>query len=166
MDIELAGKAFVEALAELSDLTDEVPDGSEHEFGREAARTSLAPIAWSRAVGDRLDTTAVQSLLGVTRQSLAKRVQVGSLLGLPGKGTTHYPTWQFDLPRQAVRPEAQKILRLFKRHDEYDPYMVAAWMRTPNEALGGAAPAELLENGKEVNAILEAAGETAKRWAS
>ncbi|MCY3560362.1 MAG: Eco57I restriction-modification methylase domain-containing protein [bacterium] len=45
-----------------------------------------AAARWPQVVGDRLDTTQVARLLGVSRQALAKRQHTGSLLGF-GKRT-------------------------------------------------------------------------------
>ncbi|MFD9107632.1 hypothetical protein [Streptomyces bottropensis] len=159
-------KGFKDGLANLKDLVEELPSEDAYDSGYEAAHAALAPIAWSKAVGDRIDTGKAQELLGITRQALAKRVTSGSLLGLPGRGTTYYPSWQFDSSRRAIRPEVRKILRFFSERGEGDPYMIATWMMAPNRDLDGAKPAEWLQDGREVNRLLQAARQVAERWSS
>src|SRR5215468_3015541 len=75
------------------------------EHGRHAARELIAAIVWAKSVGEVLDTGAVCRMLGVSRQALAKRLAAGTLVGLPGKNTTIYPSWQFDLEHKPIRPE-------------------------------------------------------------
>ena len=79
---------FVETLTTDADLLREFDAHDAKRLGPRAASQVLAAARWSQVVGDRLDTTRVTRLLGVTRQALAKRQQTGSLLGLPGDGTT------------------------------------------------------------------------------
>ena len=159
-------KGFTDGLSSLKDLVEELPREEAYDSGYDAAHAALAPIAWSKAVGDRLDTSKAQDLLGITRQALAKRVASGSLLGLPGKGTTYYPSWQFDSLARTIRPEAREILRIFSERGEDDHYMIATWMTTPNRDLDETSPARWLEDGKEMNRLLEAAQQVAERWSS
>ncbi|MEV4438534.1 hypothetical protein AB0K09_05845 [Streptomyces sp. NPDC049577] len=155
---------FQDALAGMQDLVKSVPVREAYDMGYQAAHAALAPIAWAKAIGDRLDTTQTQDLLGVSRQALAKRVASGSLLRLPGKTTSYYPRWQFDTAAQEVRPLVQRILKIFAEHGERDPYMIATWMMTPNGDLSQAKPAEWLENGKEEDPLLRAVHAVAERW--
>ncbi|MFE3661104.1 hypothetical protein [Streptomyces sp. NPDC059165] len=157
---------FRDALDDLKDVLEDLPAGEEYDTGYEAAHAALAPIAWSKAVGDRIDTTEAQKVTGVSRQALQKQVRNETLLGLPGKTTTYFPNWQFDFLRGGIRPEAKKILRAFKSRGQFDPYMIAAWMTTPNVDLRQDTPAQVLEDGKEVERLIEVAAEVAESWAS
>ncbi|GAA3181706.1 antitoxin Xre/MbcA/ParS toxin-binding domain-containing protein [Nonomuraea roseoviolacea] len=159
-------RGFRDGLINLKDLIEHLSPEEAYEYGYEAAYSALAPVAWSQAVGERLDTSEVTSLLRISRQALAKRVESASLLGLPGKQTTYYPSWQFDRSRRSIRPEVRAILRVFDSHGEADRYMIASWMMTPNPALNDAKPAEWLEGGKEVSQLLDAARQVAGRWDS
>lgn len=157
---------FRDALEGLKDVLEDLPVGEEYETGYEAAHAALAPIAWSKAVGERIDTPEAQKVTGVSRQALQKQVRNETLLGLPGKTTTYFPSWQFDFMRGGIRPEAKKVLRAFKSRGQFDPYMISAWMTTPNVDLGQDTPAHVLENGKEVERLIEVVVEAAESWAS
>jgi hypothetical protein len=164
-------EGFKEGIASLPDglLHDLLPDKA-REYGFRAARAALAPVVWARAVGERLDTSQAVEVLGVTRQALAKRVRAGSLLGLPGRGTTYYPAWQFDFESREVRPVVRHILAAFAEElDRPDPYVIAAWAATPQyEDLGGLTPAEWVAKtgGHDYRSLSEAARRAAARLAS
>ena len=156
---------FVEALTANTRWLGKLEDDEAARLGRSAAEQVLAAARWSQVVGDRLDTTQVARLLGVTRQALAKRRQTGSLLGVPGDGTTWYPTWQFDTDEGGVRPEVRDVLGAFRdRLDEVDPLVVAAWaMTTQDEDLAGETPAQWLRAGRDQDQLLRAAERAASR---
>ncbi|MCY3925859.1 MAG: hypothetical protein OXG52_10220 [bacterium] len=157
--------SFVEALAADAALLGKLDDEEAVRLGRRAAAQVLAAARWSQVVGDRLDTTQVARLLGVTRQALAKRQHTGSLLGLPGDGTTWYPTWQFDSDEGCIRPEVRDVLGAFRdRLDEFDPLVVAAWATTPqDEDLAGETPAQWLRAGRDQDQLRRAAERAAAR---
>ncbi|MDQ0908738.1 hypothetical protein QFZ22_004723 [Streptomyces canus] len=165
--IDLVVEGFRDGLDSLQGYLKELPQGDEYTTGFEAAHAALAPIAWSHAVGAKINTgEARKALGGVTRQALAKRVENGSLLGLPGRGTTYYPSWQFDFRRNEIRPAVKRLLRVFKSYDEYDPFMIASWMTEPNADLDQARPADLIENEEEVDQLIKVATATVRRWSS
>jgi hypothetical protein len=128
------------------------------ELGQRAARSAVAPLAWRVLVGETLDTTQVAQLLGVSRQAIAKRVRTLSLLGLPGRGITHFPVWQFDLDRSQVKPSVKEILSAFAEAlESFDP-VVASWARSPQgEDLEGLTPEERLQKGLKEDVLVEAA---------
>ena len=108
-------------------------------LGYDAAAAALAPLLWRAAVGERWETTEAAEFLGVTRQALHKRCRTGTVLGLPGRGTTSYPIWQFDLDHHQVRPQVAQILEAFRRAvDPLDPLIVASWATTTQPELGMA----------------------------
>lgn len=137
----------------LHDLSPEQAD----RYGREAARQALAPLMWRAASGEVLSTEQVRGLLGVTRQALHKRVEAGTLLGLPGEHTTLYPAWQFE--RSAVRGVLPAVIAAFRERlgPEYDARMVASWANSGQPDLKGATPAEWLTDGLDPDAVVIAA---------
>ena len=157
--------SFVEALTANTRWLGKLEDDEAARLGRRAAEQVLAAARWSQVVGDRLDTTQVAQLLGVTRQALAKRQQTGSLLGLPGDGTTWYPTWQLDTDEGRIRPEVRDVLGAFRdRLDDIDPLAVAAWATTPqDEDLAGDTPAQWLRAGRDADQLRHAAERAASR---
>ena len=160
--------AFIERL--LDDYADiENIDRDEAErLGELAAEEAINAARWSQIIGDRIDTTAVTDLLGITRQALAKRQASGSLLGIPGRSTTWYPTWQFDRHRRQIRPEVRDVIRAFRNvlGNDVDPLHVAAWALTvQHEDLEGQTPANWLAEKRDTDQLRQAARRTAERLA-
>ena len=121
------------------------------EMGRRGAREALAPLLWKTLAGETLDTTQVGGLLDITRQAINKRVKNGTLLALPGKSTTHFPVWQFDLDRSEVRTVVKDVLQIFASAlGELDPYVVTSWATSPqHEELEGLSPQDWLIKGAD-----------------
>ena len=159
--------AFLEQLTAESDLLGKLDTDEAARLGRHAATQVVASARWSQIVGDRLDTTQVAQLLGVTRQALAKRQNTGSLLGLAGDGTTWYPTWQFDTDAARIRPEVRDVIGAFRdRLDDGDPLGIAAWATTPqDEDLAGETPAQWLLAGRDPDQLRRAAERAAAHLA-
>jgi hypothetical protein len=162
---ESVADVFVEELTSHAELLGKLDDEEAMRLGRRAAADVLAGARWAQVVGDRLDTSQVTQLLGVTRQALAKRQQTGSLLGLPGDGTTWYPTWQLDSDKGRIRPEVRDVLGAFRdRLDGMDPLVIAAWATTPqDEDLAGETPAQWLRAGRDQDQLRRAAERAAAR---
>ena len=110
-------------------------------------------------MGEKLNTTQVAELLGVSRQALAKRQISGSLLGLPGRGTTWYPAWQFDIETQSIRPEVSDLIAAFREHlSDTDPHTIASWASTPqDEDLDGHTPIQWLQSRLDSDQLVTAA---------
>lgn len=159
--------SFLEHLAAVAGVLGKLDTEEAVRLGRRAAEQVLAAARWSQIVGDRLDTTQVARLLGVTRQALAKRQTTGSLLGLPGDGTTWYPTWQFDIDAARIRPEVRDLVGAFRdRLDDVDPLIIAAWATTPQDKdLAGETPAQWLRAGRDPDQLRQAAERAAARLA-
>ncbi|MEU1197834.1 hypothetical protein ABZ446_16600 [Streptomyces sp. NPDC005813] len=135
-------------------------------LGQRAARAALAPVMWAELSGDMIDTTRASEALGVSRQALAKRVAAGTLLGIPGRGTTHFPVWQFT-PNWGLSPDAQAIFKIFREAlGRLDPYAVMSWMATPSEELNGLTPEQWLTKKQDSEPVLAEARRTAERLAS
>lgn len=108
---------------------------------------------------DRLDTTDAALLLGVTRQALHKRVRSGTILGVPGRGTTWFPAWQFGSDR-TTRPVIARVLSAFATADpdhRADPWNVLSWADTAQPELNGARPADAIADGDLDEQVLDAA---------
>ncbi len=132
-----------------------------HQLGARGADAAVAPLIWASAVGERWPTTTTTEFLNVTRQALHKRILAGTLLGLPGRGTTWFPVWQFDLAAHAVRPQVADIIRTFR--DEVgsgDPFVIASWATTHQPELD-MSPDEWLASGKDPAEVVRIARRTA-----
>lgn len=165
--VESVTNAFLEELTTNADAVGKLDEEEAARLGQRAAERVLAAARWSQVVGDRLDTTQVTRLLGITRQALAKRQKAGSLLGLAGDGTTWYPTWQFDSDAASIRPEVRDVIGAFRdRLDDVDPLIIAAWASTPqDEDLAGDTPADWLRAGRDPDQLRRAAERAAARLA-
>jgi hypothetical protein len=161
-------EGFKEGLQELPpDLVVNLPRAAAREAGRRAARAAIAPLIWSARLGQTLNTTQVAAHLAVSRQALAKRQANATILGLPGRGTTLYPVWQFTPGLDQVRPDVRQILRIFVQETgSLDAYAVAAWMTTASEDLSGLSPMDWLLRKDDPQQAFDAARRAAGRLAS
>jgi hypothetical protein len=163
--------AFLEGLrsgrAQTGDVLQAMPTEELADLGAEAAREVVLSLQWSAAVGERLDTTAVTSLLGISRQALANRRASGSLIALEGTGTSFWPTWQFDHSDGAVsvRPVVLQVVSAFREYlgDRADSFLIASWASTPQDELKGAPPSAWNSASKDDDRVIEAAVQAA--WA-
>jgi hypothetical protein len=150
-----------------SDLLQGVDYKRAKELGAQGAAASVAPLLWAEAVGERWDTTATAEFLGISRQALHERVKRGTVLGLPGRGTTWFPTWQFDLLARTVRPVVLDIVEAFREElGDLDAYTVAAWATSRQPGLAGLTPADWLGSGHDERKAVQAASRTARKLAS
>ena len=161
---------FKELLGQNPDLYEAIGalNGEEGlELGRLGAQAALAPLLWSTRVGDRWDVTRATEFLGVTRQALYKRLKNGTLLGVRGRGTTWFPTWQFDPTAGIVRAVIAGILAEFRNADaETDPLFIAAWATKANRLLEDLSPAEWVSKGRGDDAVIRAARRAASGLAA
>jgi hypothetical protein len=162
-------EGFGERLAALAQRHDELLSGLDHDearrLGAVGADAAVAPLVWAAAVGERWSTTTVTEFLHVTRQALHKRVVNGTVLGLPGRGTTWFPVWQFDLDAHHVRPVVGEVIAAFRRElGPVDPFVVASWATTDQPELG-MSPEEWLAAGKDPAEVARVAARTASELA-
>lgn len=121
--------------------------------GQRAAVLATAGQAWSHDIGPFHDSAgAAIALGGITKQAVSQRVQAGRLLGLRlAPDGTHrerlvYPVWQFH-------PTVLTHLPAVLQSAGYDPHravtgwVIAAWLTTPDPALGHRTPVQLLRAG-------------------
>lgn len=145
--IEVVGEAFEARLREVVELHPElgaVTEGEAKRLAREAVDAIVGPVLLQQLLSaDRLDTTAAVRLLGISRQALHKKVRNGALLGVPGRGTTWFPGWQFDRDT-GVRPVVALLLAAFGGDGNPPAEAVLSWSQTPQPELraGGAGSGE------------------------
>lgn len=123
---------------------------------------------WAGVVGDRIDTTDVMRLLGITREELAKRVASGALIGLPGLGTTYFPVWQLSATGGTldVKPTVRLVMEAFREElGSVDPFLVMAWATTKQSDLDGMTPAGWISNDEDTDMLVQAARRAAGRLA-
>lgn len=143
---------------ELDKELDELPVEEAQEFGRRAAVAALAPLVWQLAVGDRWDVRHAAEFLGVSRQALYKRLAAGTALGVAGRGTTWFPTWQFDRDQQIVRAVTAQVVAAFREADPLiESEVIAAWAMHTNSLLGQRTPADWIIGGGSDEAVVTAA---------
>jgi len=164
----ILAESFERHMAADLETIEKLSEDEVNQLGARAAAQVVSAARWSQVVGDRLDTTQVAQLLGVSRQALAKRQQSGSLLGLPGDGTTWYPTWQFDLENTTIRPAVRDVIGAFRDRlgNDTEPLLIASWALTPqHEDLAGETPARWLQAGRDLDQLRQAAERAAARLA-
>ncbi len=148
---EALARGFRERLDALpSRMLDSLRPNQAEQLGGRVVGAALAPKIWADAVAARFETAQLVEMLGITRQALAKRVVSGTLLGLPGKGTTFYPIWQFDLSAEPVRVRrsvAAAFAAWVEEMGSLDPYAVASWAQTRQPELHDLTPVEYLGKG-------------------
>lgn len=151
---------FAERLAALADrhhdLISQLHVDEARRLGAQGADASVAPLIWGAAVGDRWPTSTVTEFLRITRQALHKRVVNRTVLGLPGRGTTWFPVWQFDMSAHRVRPELAAVLVAFAEAGVADPFVPASWATTDQPELGMSAE-EWLAAGKDAAEVVRVA---------
>ena len=163
-------EGFEQGLNQLFDrhkgLWDVVPEDAA-EYGRRAASAAAAPVLWAHAIGERHDTTAVTELLGISRQALHKRATSGTIIGVPGRGTTWFPVWQFDVGARDVRPVVSRIIGTFRDQlGSFDPLAIAAWATTPqDDDLEGSTAENWIMSGLPEDRVVEAARRAARALA-
>ena len=150
-------------------LVEQLTEEDALELGREAGRAVLGPVLLREMLGeDRFDTSAAARLLQVTRQALHKRVRAGRLLAVPGRGTTWYPAWQFDVDERQLRTSAQAALAAWVDvlGPAFDPETVLAWANSPQPELSDQTPAHWIQNGGEQQPLVDSARRAARRLAA
>ncbi len=133
------------------------------ELGAAAADTVIGKIMRDRAIGERWSTSEVTEYLGVSRQAVHKRLRCHTILGIPGRGVTWFPVWQFE--SGAVRPVVGELIAVFRAVEPYDPLLVASWATTVQPELG-TAPSEWLEAGGDERRFVELAYRSATELAA
>jgi excisionase family DNA binding protein len=114
--------------------------------GEEAVDTALR-----QALDDALTREQAAELLGVTPQTVSKRLAAGRLVSLQRGRTHRLPAWQFH-EGQALPGLAELI-----EHYPGTPLSLTVWATSPNPDLGGITPAEALTRRNGVAEVITAA---------
>ncbi|MCF8611696.1 hypothetical protein L5G28_16240 [Gordonia sp. HY285] len=115
--------------------------------------------------GPFYDTAGLTTWLGLSKQALAKRVKVGSVIACQlddYRGTWVFPTWQFTDDRTVLAGLSDVWRILCPAAD--DPWMALFWLRARHPALGGAAPVDWLIAGGDLATVVAEARNDAERW--
>lgn len=154
------------------EMLEDLLDADRQKLVRDAAGAIAGPLIWRTLLGeDRLDTTKTALLLGLTRQAINKRLKAHTLLGVPGRGTTWFPLWQFDAPRNRVRPVVEAILRPWTEADAngvlpWDDFRILSWATTPQPELDGAKPEDWIVEGRDDGPLIAAARRAVRKAAA
>ncbi|MGH9068659.1 MAG: hypothetical protein ACRD0J_14405 [Acidimicrobiales bacterium] len=161
------GLADLRADEQLIGLLADRDDDAILEAGRRAVRLATAPLLWTARVGPVAPTAEVAAALGISRQAVAKAVHAGRLISLPAGKTRLFPLWQLRLgPEPTIRPEVASIVAAFvSGYPEVAGHVIASWATSPQPELDDKTPAQWLETGQPLGAVLVAARRAASALA-
>ena len=111
--------------------------------------------AWGDQIGPAYTTGQVASLLGVTKQAVAKRR--GLLRLVQRDGQTVYPVFQFDGDRPV--PGLRTVLLELEPHVA-TPWTIASWLTSPQASIDDQRPIDAMRRGN-VTPTVQAAGQFA-----
>lgn len=131
------------------------------------AMAAVLPLGhvYDKISGPFYDTAGLTRWLGISRQALHQKVGRQAILACPlSDGGSVYPAWQF-LTNGATIPHLADVLEALAAGTD-DAWMIALWMRAPNDELDGDRPSDWLRRGRDPELVLEAARRTAAGWDS
>jgi hypothetical protein len=141
-----AARLAIEALG----ITGDVTEKRLHE----ARLRGLARIAELRKLAEPvLETGEVCALLGVSRETIRKKVDRKQLLALPKGGDRVFPSFQFK--DGDVLPGMPEVLSAL---DSDSPFVVLSFLLSKNADFGGKSACELLKAGDLEPVLAEARG--------
>jgi hypothetical protein len=106
-----------------------------------------------RAAGGAYDLAEVESLLGVSRQAINKRVRQGSLLAVPGPGNRlRYPTVQFK-PDGSIVEGLREVKEVLPSRNVW---VTLNFLVSRDPRLNNRRPIDLLKKG-DVESVIESA---------
>ena len=164
--LDTAAASFKATLRELGFSGNEPELGDAARLGQRAALVAAAAAVWQKQLGPLLEMRHAQQLLGVgSRQAVHDLIQRHRLLALTTEDRrTLIPVFQFTeagRPYEAVPP----ILRIFAQA-EATGWTTASWFTTPCPELDGQSPMTWISEGRDLDAVLDAARAAAAplRW--
>jgi hypothetical protein len=164
--LDTAAASFKATLRELGFSGNEPELGDAARLGQRAALVAAAAAVWQKQLGPLLEMRHAQQLLGVgSRQAVHDLIQRHRLLALTTEDRrTLIPVFQFTeagRPYEAVPP----ILRIFAQA-EATGWTTASWFTTPCPELDGQSPIAWISEGRDLDAVLDAARAAAAplRW--
>lgn len=128
--------------------------------------TGLVPGAgeFSSVIGPVYSTRALETMWGITRVAVSKRVRSSQLFALKIEGQNVFPLFQFD--QDQVRSEVVAVAHRMLSPSA-DPWAVAAWLCTSDSSdPRGGTFLELLRSPAEAVRVMSTAISTAERWAT
>jgi hypothetical protein len=127
----------------LRDLADKTENDEELRLLK-IANLRRKMIARQEILKDCITTTDVVDILGVSKQSIHKRLQKGYILSITSAGKIYYPLWQFD-PSQ--KDGFVKGLIDIVKEMHVPPISIIYWFILANTAFEGRRPIDVLREG-------------------
>lgn len=79
-------------------------------------------------------------------------------MGLPGRGVTWFPVWQFDPASRRARPVVPVIRQVFRTMDRpLGPVEIASWAQEAQPELDDASPADWVSSGRSDESVVSSA---------
>ena len=116
------------------------------EAGVRAAQTVRARLAIETAVAGAVGAEEAARLAGAeSTQAVYQRAKRLGLVAVDHDGRKLFPVWQFDPDRGGLRPVVADCLRVWRRA-HVSAVTVLSWFTTPQAEIGGARPADLVDD--------------------
>ena len=130
-----------------------------------AAQRATGGDPWRELLGRLLSISEVQQLIGAkTVREVSGLVETKRLLALPTKRSgLLFPAFQFTHDGR-LNPTIGDVIAILA-DSVVTPYMIASWLKSPNDDLGGASPVRWLELGRDPSRVLAEARVVAARLA-
>lgn len=117
---------------------------------------------WREYLGEYLDETEVQQLLGIdTPQGLSELVAEDEILAIPTARGMVFPTFQFV--GGTINPAISRVVKIFG-NVVATPYTTASWLR--GARFDDKSVAEWIESGEDPEVVIQAAEDSAARLAA
>lgn len=126
-------------------------DDTEQELHRARLRGLARAIDLRKAAGPCLETGQVCDLLGVSRETIRKKVDRRQLLALPKGGDRVFPAFQFN--QGDVLPGLSDVLAALETES---PFVALSFLLSTSAELGGKTAVEALQAGDRDEVLLEA----------
>jgi len=144
---------FLVGAAQLAAGTITYPDPAEQQLHKARIRGLQRIVELRKAAEPTLETGEVCDLLGVTRETIRKKVDRRQLLALPKGGDRVFPAFQFK--DGAVLDGIQEVLEAL---DTDSVFTVLSFLLSRNPEFGGKTAIEMLDAGEVDAVVTEARG--------
>ena len=128
-------------------------DGMERDLHKARLRGLDRMVQLRKAAEPVLETGEVCALLGVSRETIRKKVDRKQLLALPKGGDRVFPAFQFH--EGDVLPGMAEVLSAL---DTHSPFVALSFLLSKNPAWNGKSGCDLLQSGKVEPVVAEARG--------
>jgi len=158
---DAVGRAFREGFSSV--LGAQTPD---LDVVRRSARTAAAEQAWAQRLGEMLDSRAVESLLGISRQRVSVLARQHRIVALPKPdGGYRFPAWQFAGTTAGQRRTLAAAHRTLVDVGGLSEWSALSWLISAHPELDGASPMEHLRAGRDGEVVLTVAARDGARLA-